>query len=415
MWLRTLLLVSAIGLLCAAGYRAVRLAVAEHLYRSNRRVAVHEAIRLEPRRAIYYAGLAELLETADGDARGAWRTAVALSPNNSDLRIRLGLQAEAAGDYHEAEYQLLAAAHLSRKFEPRWTLANYYYRRGRKEKFWRWAAEASAMSYGNRTPLFDLCWAMEPAADVILRRVASSRRAVLRDFAMFLVRKREWSTAASVLTGLAGKATGPERRYFLGAMDQLLRQSRVSPAVSIWNSLCRRGVLGYACLNPETGPVLTNRTFSKPVLNHAFGWRLPRVAGVFVFETSGSGLRISLSGDQPERGELLWRYMPLEAGRRYELSYQYRSRRSPTATGVTSSGIRWKIAWLDSKVPIHPESSILVPDGAGEGRTRFRVPAGVAGARLVLVHQRAPGSTRMEGSITMMRVEVTPSGRVQAQ
>jgi len=61
------------------------------------------------------------------------------------------------GRLQEAERCLLEAARRSRKYEPRWALTNFYFRRGRAEEFRRWAGEAVKISYGDLTPLFDLC------------------------------------------------------------------------------------------------------------------------------------------------------------------------------------------------------------------------------------------------------------------
>ena len=43
------------------------------------------------------------------------------------------------------------AARVDRTFDPRWTLANYYFRRQNWDEFWKWMRAAAEMSYGDRS------------------------------------------------------------------------------------------------------------------------------------------------------------------------------------------------------------------------------------------------------------------------
>ena len=66
-----------------------------------------------------------------------------MNPWDTRSRIELGLLAEAEGDQATATRYLLQAAEADHLFLPRWTLANYYFRRGDTALFWRWAKEAA--------------------------------------------------------------------------------------------------------------------------------------------------------------------------------------------------------------------------------------------------------------------------------
>ncbi len=415
MRLRTALVLPALGLVFLAAQRAVRAGLADWRYSRNTENSIRAAICLEPRRALYYVGLSERLDAAEQESRAPLRTAVSLKPDDAAIRMRLGLRAEQARDFAEAEQQLLEAARRAKKFQPRWTLANYYFRRGREEDFWHWSKEAFHFSYGNRMPLFELCWRMSPDAEIILRRAVPGERAVRRDFAAFLMGKQEWRVAEVLLEKTSRNASVTEQPFFLGAIDRLLNASRIPAAVSIWNSLCIRNVIDRGVLSPDAGRVVTNQDFSKPALGHAFGWRVHPVPGATVLEGSAPGLRVALSGDQADRCVLLHEAVPLAAGWRYEFSSVYRSIPTDGAPADTGSGLRWRLEWAGVTEPAAVESELLAEEGVHYSSTEFQVPAGVTGGRLSLVHRRDPGAVRMTGSVDIIRVSIALARRFQAQ
>ena len=111
----------------------------------------------------------------------------ALTPYSSAPRIRLGLAAELSGDPSSAERWLLDAARVDHQFEPRWTLANFYFRAANKpDEFWKWMRAALAGSYGDRTPAYELCWRVSDDAREILARAIPDRREVLGSYLAYL-------------------------------------------------------------------------------------------------------------------------------------------------------------------------------------------------------------------------------------
>ncbi|MBM3812284.1 MAG: hypothetical protein FJW20_11705 [Acidimicrobiia bacterium] len=159
-----------------AGWRVVRAEVAEYWIRKGDPQA---AARWEPGNSAYQES----------------RRAVELNPHEARGWLRLGLEEEMEGRLTEAERCLLEAARRSRKYEARWALANFYFRRWRKEEFRRWAAEALEMAYADRTPLFDLCEGMGGCAfrDVEYARYLAARGEADRAAEMLLsMEKPEW-------------------------------------------------------------------------------------------------------------------------------------------------------------------------------------------------------------------------------
>ena len=97
------------------------------------------------------------LLTAEKDpaiSMAALERAVALNPSDAGSWIELGLRWEADGNAGRAEQYLLRAAEVDRQYLPRWSLANFYFRRKDTEKFWAWARASAEMVYGDARPLF---------------------------------------------------------------------------------------------------------------------------------------------------------------------------------------------------------------------------------------------------------------------
>ncbi len=393
-----------LGLLACGAYQAVRSALAEHLYLSAAPGAMRQAIDLEPGRVLYPVGLAEVL-TADGEDPRPWlRRAVAVQPDDASIHIRLGLASEMAGDLEEAERELLAAAQVNAKYEPRWTLANFYFRRGNGEAFWRWAREAAAISYGNRTALFELCWRQAPDAALILDRAIPPRRPVRMDYAAYLVGHSQWPVAGQLLRELAAAATPAETGRFLRLTDQALGARRFSIATDLWNSLSRSGSIPYPPLDSAAGPLPVNGDFGRPPLGQGFDWRRHPAGGIFQTTLPAGGYRLSLSGDQPENCVVVSTYIPLLPGREYRLATLYRSSVAPLAGSHDSTGLRWRVVSLTEPPRLIAESAPLpvVSDSALE--QRFATPTETTMVRLELHHRREPGTTRFAGSVLLERV-----------
>ncbi len=388
-----------------AGAEAIGLAWAAQLFASEGSAAVERAVSMEPGNADYRARLAELEELAGEDPRPTLERAIALRPDDSELLIRLGLLEEAEGRTERAEELLLNAAVASRKYRPRWTLANYYFRQGDETQFWRWAREALAMSYGDRTPLFRLCWAMAPDPVTISSEAMPDRRDVRLAWTEFLAGERRFPEVAALAGELAQGASEAELNALFRITDVLLREGDYRGALGVWNPLCARGLVPAATIDPANGDVVTNGDFATPAPSRGFGWRIPRIEGVFVTQSPGRW-NVALSGSQPERREVLSQYVALEPGGRYRFSSRYRCRSTGPASDVASSGLRWRL-----RVPggdVLAESDELTFDGEEEADFELEVPGEVTGALLALYHERASGWVRMEGSVELEQVRLEP-------
>src|SRR5579871_4955673 len=138
--LSRVLSVVALLAIAAAAWFAVRLAWADLEFRRGTLASVERASKILPNETRYLLFRALQLDYEGQDSTALLEKAAALNPLSSAPRIRLGLAAETRGDLPAAEKWLLEAARVDQQFEPRWTLANFYFRRGdsRRDDFWQW-------------------------------------------------------------------------------------------------------------------------------------------------------------------------------------------------------------------------------------------------------------------------------------
>lgn len=217
------------------------------------------AAAIAPQNAAYRLAAA----LGEEDPQPGIRAAIRLSPRDASLRIRLGLAAEQAGDPRAAERALLEAARLSRKYEPRWTLAGFYFRQNKIDDFWRWGREAVKMSYRDPQPLFDLAWEAEKDGAAIRQKLGVEARPDTW---------RAWVRHAA--------ATGR-----LDEVEAVLDRGTPEAAV-VEALLAGKRIKALARLGGH----------------HALDWRaVPQEGVVFAPSPDGRGFSVAFDGRQPEQ------------------------------------------------------------------------------------------------------------------
>lgn len=394
---RTALAVAWAAAMVAGGYWALRLGQADWLARKGEAAEVARAAELAPANAGYRARLAGLKGPPGEEAAGAipeLERAVALKPGFAWAWIELGIRKEAQGETGKAEQCLLEAARADRMFEPRWALANFYFRRGEAEKFWEWARRAGEMVYGDARPLFRLCWEMTPDAGLILERVVPPRAVTLRQYLGFLISENHLEGAETVAERLARRGDPSEAGVLLDYCNRLLDMGWVEPAVRTWNRMTSGGVIAGERLAPEEGASLTNGGFRRRPLGRGFDWHLPAIAGVSVtWEGREGAVRVGFSGEQPEQSELLWQWAPVVAAGRYRLRFEYRTE------GIAApSGLAWRVSEARTRTELAPDTPGLAAGDWKPAEVRFEAPAATHLVRLALCYRRAAGTTRIQGA-----------------
>ena len=363
--------VAALIVFAIASAYSIRLAMADAAFRGQTPGAVERAVALLPDRAGYLLFRALQLDYDGADSTALLERAARLNPVSSTPRIRLGLAAETRGDDKGAEKWLLDAARVDRQFEPRWTLANFYFRRERKDDFWKWMRAALDVSYGDRSLAFDLCWRMTQDGNDILTRAIPPQHDVLAAYLSYVLDQRH-DAAGPVALKLAGMRNRSDVAQLEAACDLLLASGNIGDARELWKQL------GHA----QTG-LIANGNFESEPRGHGFDWRFAPTPGVTGIPLRGA-YRILLSGKQPESCELLRQFVVLEPGKRYSLRWEMQTRGFASPTGLT-----WNVS----------AAQMERADG-------IDFVAATALTPITLRYQRPTGQARAEGSIEIRSVSI---------
>jgi hypothetical protein len=370
----------ALAALGIAVWFSIVLARADSYFRVATPEAVRRAVEIAPRNTEYLALRALQLDYEGVDSTALTEKIAALNPMSSAPRIKLGLAAEIRGDAAGGERWLLDAARVDHQFEPRWTLANFYFRAGDKpDEFWKWMRAALEVSYGDRTPAFDLCWRVSSDGDEILRRAIPDRQEVVGAYLAYLLRTSK-SQIEGAARRLAAYHDASDLPLLFGACDQLLA-ARDPAAVDIWR------------LTGQAAPAgIFNGDFASVPLNHGFDWRMIESPGVtHVNLDTPPGHRIAFSGQQPESCSLLLQTLRLVAGKTYRLQWEAR------ATGIKSpTGLAWTICGQHAALPPSAEWAT--------GALNFT--ALEIFSRLELGYQRPVGESRAEGNVELRHIRL---------
>jgi hypothetical protein len=372
----------AIVSLGAAAWFSLLLARADVEFRKGTPEGVARAAALTPLNTAYLSIRALQVDYDGGDARPLLEEIARMNPDASAPRIRLGLNAEVRGDSAAAERWLLDAARVDHQFEPRWTLANFYFREQKPEQFWTWMRAALEVSYDDRTPAFDLCERSAPDTRTIMARAIPDRHEVVSAFLIYLLGEKG-QDAASDATAVAERLSQWHDPADLPALfqevDGLLIAGRRAEARQIWIHL------GYA--DPNETPVV-NADFGPPRIGHGFDWWLIQNPGVtHVSLDTSPAHRILFSGMQPESCELLRQYVGIRAGKRYLLRWESR--------GI-GSGIAWRAG------------AATAPLRAGDNWTpgQLSFVAAQDSGVIALFYNRPIGEPRAEGSVELRHIAI---------
>jgi hypothetical protein len=384
----------ALALVCCLGiWFSWKTERADSLFREDTAESLRAAIKLVPDGWQYYMRLAQLDRV---HAHGLLETALKLDRYNAQAAIELALQDESEGNYGEAEKLLLAAFSVDRTYTPRWSLANFYFRRDNHPAFWVWAKKAAEMPTEDMGPLFELCWRVTPDAGEIAKAVMNDDRGLVRQYLSFLMDKDQMDALATVAPRLV-RVGDPEtdRLFLLGAVNRLVSENNGAGATAVWKSMVEQSWV------PGDASLPNNGEFNRELLPVVFDWSLPEYPGLHSWPGS-SGLRSEFTGEEPESCIIAEQYVTL-APESYSLSYSYHT------DGIApQTGIRWQI--LDAKTgTVVAESESLSSDTKVNTSWRFAIPDGIPLQRLRLAYQRTLGTPRVSGTLLVLSTRIQAS------
>jgi tetratricopeptide (TPR) repeat protein len=380
---------------CLGIWNSWRFAHADYLFRKVTERSVRAAIRLAPDAWEYYVRLAQLDQA---HSRELLSTAVRLNRYNAGADIELGLQYEAEGDFTNAEKSLLAAFDVDQTYLPRWSLANFYFRRNNMSAFWSWARKAAEMPANNIDPLFELCGRASRDPATITSAILNDKPELIRQYLGFLLAKDQLPAVASIARQLIRFGNrDSDRPLLFAAVNRLVAANESTAAVDVWHSLIDQ----HWVARDDTVP--NNADFARAPLPVSLDWSLPEYPGLHSWP-GPSGLETELDGSQPEDCTIAEQAVPLTPGS-YAMSYAYRTADIPPATGI-----RWQI--IDAKSnAVLANSSDLSGDTLQHSSMVFSVPPDARLIKLRLAYRRAIGTTRISGMLVVLstRIKALPA------
>jgi hypothetical protein len=381
------------GACCLGIWSSWEFARADYLFQKDTEKSVRAAIRLVPDGWEYYMRLAQFDRT---HARELLATSLRLNRYDAQADIELGLQYEAEGDFSRAQKQLLEAYEVDHTYLPRWSLANYYFRRDNMPAFWAWARSAAEMPADEMGPLFELCWRVSPDPEKITGAVLNEKPELIRQYISFLLAKDQLQAVDIVAPRLV-RSGDPEtdRPLLFSVVNRLVAANDAPAAKALWHSLIEQ----HWVVADTTVP--NNAEFLREPLPVSFDWALPEYDGLHSWP-GPSGLETEFTGSQPEDCTIAEQAVALTPGN-YKMAYAYHTSDIPQATGI-----RWQIVDTKSNTVL-AESPDLSSDALNHSAFAFSVPPGDSVLRLRLAYRRALGTPRISGVLVVL------SAQIQAQ
>lgn len=398
---RGLQLAGVAGVIIFASYWNFRLAIAERLSTSDSIAQRKRATELVPGDSRNWIRLAEIQQKNGIEALTAFSRAANASPLDAKAWIGMGLEQEISGNFARAEQDLLHAARISREYVPRWTLANYYFRRDDAEHFWPWAKQALQIGAGDLQPIFRMAWSLSQDADRIAAKAIPSRPAALAQYLVWLTATGKLDPADAIASRLLPIADKDDAPALLLYCDRQLGQGHFPAAMTVWNGSIARRLLAGEPIPTSSG--IENGAFSREPLNLGFDWHFLPLEGV-VLRSTFPGLRVNFSGKEPVIYEIFFQYVPLEPDRRYRLEYEYR-----TAAILPAAGLTWRVFDPKTALEFTKDPPSLAHEQPVRESLTFNTPHDISGGRLALTYRRAPGTTRIEGWLQLNHVALRPA------
>src|SRR5262249_54855859 len=150
------------------------------------------------------------------------------------------------------------------------------------------------------------------------------------------------NAAEPIATRLAEVAGREDSVAVLDFIDRRLPvTTEPAPLLTAWNSLCARKQIPFTFINPNH---LTNGDFRGAPTSRGFDWRVTSIEGVSAVRLNPRGLRIDLTGNQPERCELLVQYIAVSTIKNCHLHVNYQ-------TSEKAAGLEWRLLDAVTSLP----------------------------------------------------------------
>jgi hypothetical protein len=269
------------------------------------------------------------------------------------------------------------------------------------------------------TPVFELYWRENAGNQVdFSRRILSlipKRDDRPIQYLRFLTATRRTEAALDAwpeALAVADPTDSFDRGTLVGFAEFLAGSDRLPESVTFWNQLVDRGIVRSGHLDPAKGISVADPDFKFAPIASLFGWQVPDVPGVFASGFSGS-IRFEITGDQPQSAKLLSGLAPVLPATRYRLRWKSDG---SSLSSPQDPGFSFLIA--QKQIGREPAEAVtqcppLLSPGSRE-TCDFVTPAGartgqLEQVRIDLAYTRAPGTTRISGTLQLLNVHLEPA------
>ncbi len=377
------LLLSCVAILCSlAALREWRAWRSDWIAREGTPEALRAALNCTPDDAAKWRNLGILLLRKGGDSKAPFQRAIELNAYESDAQLGLAIEAESHGMEKAAESFYKRAVELNGCFRPKYALAAFYTRAGRQSDFWRIASAAVSIDQADIASIVHLASDAGADLDEIPALLHLETESALASYLQIAFAQNRPKPLAEVALRLP--ASLQHRAALLDACERLIEDGATAPAIAVWNRL---GI--FVKLDPGAGCSLTNTEFAySPV--RGFNWRASAIAGVRI-GPEAAGLRIELTGEQPEHALVLEQIVPVLARSKYRFAV-----RSESPELSAEAGLTWQIERALSH-------DILAATPVSKTSTSFdfHTPAGCNLIHAMLMYDRKIGTVRIATTLDL--------------
>ena len=358
-------------------------------------VTAHELMKVSaPTAAVRFAAALMPLDEAN-DLRAAeadpvdneadLRAALEKNPWNTRSWIGLSVHAEMRGDVSGAEGFLRSAAAHDIGRQPRWALANFYYRQGDQQHFLEWANDYRSVTHDQEEGLFRMVAEVVPDAGSFASALPHLGCDEL-PLAIQAVKMRSLAPDPLVDTMTSVCADTSSRKTLMQLVTELLMQDDVIRASEVWHNMGQR-------------VTLSNADFKDPVTGEGFDWRINQSPSVRVRQQPQTGLQFDLEEGSSSGTVLLFQPVLLTPGARYRLDMISES--NPPAVET----FRWELVELSTGR--HLDTQLDEENINEQPAWEFRAPAVTPKTlALALFYRRPIGATSFHGRFILHGVRL---------
>jgi len=304
----------------------------------------------------------------------------ALRRNPRHIQATLDLAAGLTFSHPTRASRLLdQASRYDRGFRPAWAQANFQATSGSTEHAWPPLRHALRMSYGDRTPLFQLASGL-PGGHRALASEIPDNTMVFDQWTRYLITTGDLEMAANAARRGLDKGLYHHSQPVELLADRLLLDGQGREADSLWSGLYHAGLLRP----PHSG--FFNGDFYRIPSGIGFDWRL--ISGPGTSSTTGQGA-VNLRFETSRPAEVLTQFLYVPASQNALLRFELRAS-PPAAT-----------AWFHGSVLAG--GGIPAAEEWNEHLVRLRLPAGLNRLAFRLVGPSTGGSQVLQ--VRSLRLE----------